>query len=104
MFGLKIVPNMWHLVPLVENTQPLEGTGIFELPRTTIKPNPMLFHLYIVILEVFVKQLKALLYNIEVMTPVITYVKVIILQDNTFLFSTICPMSIGDMDHYDNLV
>ena len=90
---------MWHLVPLVENTQPLEDTGIFEFPP----PNPMLFHLYIVILQVFVEQLKAVLYKIQVMTPVITYVKVT-LQYNPILFSTICPMSIGDMDHYANLV
>ena len=76
MFGLKIVPNMWHLVPLVENTQPLEDMGIFELPHTTVWPNPMLFHLYIVILQlVFVEQLKVVLYKIQVMTPVITYVK-----------------------------
>ena len=95
---------MWHLVPLVENTQPLEDTGIFELPRTTIRPNPMLFHLYIVILQVFVEQLKAMLYKSQVMTPVITYVKVIVLQYNPFLFSTIYPMSIVDMDHYAELI
>ena len=104
VFGLKIVPNMWHLVPLVENTQPLEDTGIFELPRTTIRPNPMLFHLYIVILQLFVEQLKAVLYKSQVMTPVITYVKVILLQYNPLLFSSIFPMSIGDMDHYADLV
>ena len=104
MFGLKIVPNMWHLVPLVENTQPLEDMGIFELPRTTIKPNLMLFHLYIVILQVFVEQLKVVLYKIQVMTPVITYVKLILLQYNLVLFSTICPMSIADMDHYADLI
>ena len=102
--SLKIVPNMWHLVPLMENTQPLEDTGIFEFPCTTIRPNPMLFHLYIVILQVFVEQLKAMLYKIQVMTPIITYVKVILLQYNPFLFSTIYPMSIGDMDHYADLV
>ena len=68
----------------------MEDTGIFELPRTTIRPNLMLLHLYIVILQVFVEQLKAMLYKIQVMTPV--------------LFSTIYPMSIGDMDHYDDLV
>ena len=75
--GLKIVQNMWHLVPLVENTQPLEDTRVFQLPRTTIRPYPMLFHLYIVILQVFVEQLKYVLYKSQVMTPVITYVKVI---------------------------
>ena len=74
IFGLKIVPNMWHLASLVENTQPLEDTGISEFPNTTIRPNPMLFHL--VILQVFVEQLKAMLYKSQVMTPVITYVKV----------------------------
>ena len=95
---------MWHRVPLVENTQPLEDIGIFELPCTTIRPNPMLFHLYIVILQVFIEHLKAMLYKSQVMTPVITYVKVILLQYNPLLFSTICPMSIGDMDHYTNLV
>ena len=95
---------MWKHVPLMENTQPLEDTGIFELPRTTIRPNPMLFNMYIVILQVFVEQLKAVLYKIQVMTPVITYVKVILLQYNPFLFSTICPMSIGDMNHYVDLV
>ena len=95
---------MSHLVPLVENTQPLEDMGIFELPCTTIKPNLMLFHLYIVILQVFVEQLKAVLYKIQVMTHFITYVKVIRLQYNPILFSTICPMSIGDMDHYADLV
>ena len=81
-----------------------EDTRIFEFPRTTIKPNPMLFHLYIVILQLFVEQLKAMLYKIQVMTPVIAYVKVILLQYNPFLFSTIFPMSIGDMDHYASLV
>src|SRR5713101_8010151 len=95
--NLKIVPNMWHLVTLVENTQPLEDTRIFELPRITIRPNPMLFHMYIVILQVFVEQLKDVLYKRQVMTPVITYVKVILLQYNLVLFSIICPMSIGDM-------
>ena len=95
---------MWHPVPLVENTQPFEDTGIFQLPCTTIKPNPMLFHPYIVILQVFVEQLKAMLYKIQVMTPVITYVKVILLQYNPVLFNTICPMSIGDMDHYADLI
>ena len=104
MSGLKIVPNMWHLVPLVDNTQTLEGMGIFEFPYTTIIPNPMLFHLYIVILQVFVEQSKVVLYKIQVMTPVITYVKVILLQYNPLIFSTTCPMSIGDMDHYDDLV
>ena len=89
--GLKIVPNMWHLVPLVENTQPLEDTGIFEFPGTTIRPNPMLFHLYIVILQVIVEQLKAMLNKIQVITHVITYVKVILLQYNPFLFITIAP-------------
>ena len=89
---LKIAPNMWHLVPLVKSTQPLEDTGIFKLPHTTIRPNPMLFHLYDVILQVFVEQLKAVLYKIQVMTPVITYVKVILLQYNNFIFSTIFPM------------
>ena len=64
----------------------------------------MLFHLYIVILQVFVEQLNAVMYKIQVMTPVITCVKVILLQYNPFLFSTICPMSIGDMDHYADLV
>ena len=53
------------------DTQTLEDTGIFELPRTTIRPNPMLLHLYIVILQVFVEQLKAVLYKSQVMTPVI---------------------------------
>ena len=86
---LKIDPNMCHLVPLVDNTQPLEDMGIFELPRITIRPNPMLFHLYIVILQVFVEQLKAILYKSQVMTPVITYVKVILLQYNPDIFSTI---------------
>ena len=100
----KIVPNMWHLVPLVENTQLLEDTRIFELPHTTIIPNPMLFHMYIVILQVFLEQLKVVLYKIQVMTHVITYVKVILLQYNPVLFSTICPMSIGDMDHYADLI
>ena len=80
---------MWHLMPLVENTQPLEDTGVFELTRTTIRPNPMLFHLYIGILQVVVEQLKVVLYKIQVMTLVITYVKVILLQYNPFLFSTI---------------
>ena len=75
MFSLKIVTNVWHLVPLVENTQPLEDMGIFEFPRTTIILNPMLFHLYIVILQVFVEQLKVVLYKSQVMTPVITYEK-----------------------------
>ena len=89
--GLKIVPNMLHHVPLVENTQPLENMEIFELPRTTIRPNPMLFHMYIVILQVFVEQLKVVYYKIQVMTPVITYVKVILLQYDYFLFSIICP-------------
>ena len=101
--GLKIVPNMWHLVPLVENTQPLEDTRIFEFPHTTISPNPLLFHLYIVILQEFVEKLKAVLYKIQVMTLVITYVKVILLQYNPVLFTTICPMFIGDMDHYADL-
>ena len=64
----------------------------------------MLFHLYIVILQVIVEQLKAVLYKIQVMTPVITYVKVILLQYNPVLFSTIYPMSIGDMDHYADLI
>ena len=64
----------------------------------------MLFHMYIVILQVIVEQLKVVLYKIQVMTPVITYVKVILLQYNPILFSTICPMSIGDMDHYANLI
>ena len=103
VFGLKIVPNMWHLVPLTKNTQPLEDTVIFEFPYTTIRPNPMLFHLYIVILQVFVEQLKVVLYKIQVVTPVITYVKVILLQYNHFLLSTIYPMSRGDMDHYVEL-
>ena len=88
----------------MENTQPLEDTRIFELPCTTIRPNPMLFHLYIVILQVFVEQLKAVLYKIQVMKPIITYVKVIRLQYNPFLFSIICPMSIGDMAYYADLV
>ena len=48
--------------------------------------------------------IEVLLYKIQVMTPVITYVKVILLQYNPFLFSTICPMSIVYMDHYANLV
>ena len=87
----------------MENTQPLEYTEIFEFPRTTIRPNPMLFHLYIVILQVFVEQLNVVLYKIQVMTPVITYVKVI-LQYNPVLSSTICPLSIGDMDHYADLI
>ena len=100
MSGLKIVPNMWHLVPLVENIQPLEDMGIFEFPRTTIRPNPMLFHLYIVILQVIVEQLKAVLYKRQVMTPAITYIKVTLLQYNHFLSSTICPMSVGDMENY----
>ena len=95
---------MWHLVHLMENTQPLEETRNFESPRTTIRPNRMLFHFYIVILQVFVEQLKAMLYKIQVMTHVITYVKVILLQYNHVLFSTICPMSIGDMDHYADLI
>ena len=89
---LKIAPNMWHLVPLVKSTQPLEDTGIFKFPHTTIRPNPMLFHLYDVILQVFVEQLKAMLHKIQVMTPVITYVKVILFQYNNFIFSTIFPM------------
>ena len=63
----------------------------------------MLFHLYIVILQVFVEELKAMLYKIQFMTPAITYEKVILLQYNHVLFSTICPMSIGDMDHYGEL-
>ena len=84
---------MWHLL-----------LGIFEFPRTTIRPNLMLFHLYIVIVQVTVEQLKDVLYKIQVMTPVITYVKVIVLQYNPFLFNTIYPMSIGDMDHYVDLV
>ena len=104
MSTLKTVPNMWHLMPLVENTQPLEDTRIFELPRITIRPNPMLFHMYIVILQVFLEQFKVVLYKIQFMTPVITYVKVIRLQYNPVLFNTICPMSIGDMDHYVDLV
>ena len=95
---------MWHLVPLVENTQPLEETRIFKLPRTSIRPNLMLFHLYIFILQVIVEQLKDVLYKIQVTTHAITYVKVILLQYNPFLFSTIFPMSIGDMDHYAVLV
>ena len=95
---------MWHLVPLMESTQPLEDMRIFELPHTTIRPNPMLLHLYIVILQVFIEQLKAMLYKIQVMTLVITYVKVILLQYNPVLFSTIYPMFIGDMDHYADLV
>ena len=52
----------------------------------------------------FVEQLKVVLYKIQVMTPVITYVKVILLQYNPVLFSTIFPMSIGDMDHYVDLI
>ena len=64
----------------------------------------MLLHLYILILQVFVEQLKAMLYKIQVMTHVITYVKVILLQYNPFLFSIIYPMSIGDMDHFADLV
>ena len=104
MLGLKLVPNMWHHVSLVKNTQPLEDTRIFEFPCTTIIPNPMLFHLYIFILQVFVEKLKAVLYKIQVMTPVITYVKVILLQYYPFLLSTIFPMSIDDMDHYVDLV
>ena len=64
----------------------------------------MLFHLYIVLLQVIVEQLKDVLYKSQFMTPVITYVKVILLQYNPFLFSAIYPMSIGDMDHYSNLV
>ena len=60
----------------------------------------MLFHLYIVILQVIVEQLKARLYKSQVMTPVITYVQVILLQYSPFVFITIFPMSIGDMDHY----
>ena len=59
--------------------------------------------MYIVILQVFVEQLKVVLYKIQVMTPIITYVKMI-LQYNPFLFGTIYPMSIGDMDHYVDLV
>ena len=31
--GLKIVPNMWHLVPLVENTQPLEDSKFLIAPH-----------------------------------------------------------------------
>ena len=38
------------------------------------------------------------------MTPVITFVKGILLQCNPFVFSTIFPMSICDMDHYADLV
>ena len=68
------------------------------------RPNPMLFYLYIVILQVFVEQLKAVLYKIQVMTPIITYVKVILFQNNPVLFSTIYPMSIVDMDHYAELI
>ena len=65
----------------------------------------MLFHKYIVILQVLGEQLKDMLYKIQVMTPIITYVKdVILLQYNPFLFSTICSISIGDMDHYVDLV
>ena len=93
-----------HLVPLVENTQPLEDMRIFALPRTTIKPNPMLFHLYIVILQVIVEQLRVVLCKIQVMSTIITYVKVTLLQYNPFLFSTIYPMSIGDINHYVDLV
>ena len=52
----------------------------------------MLLHPYIVILQVFVEQLKAMLYKSKVMTPVITYVKVILLQYNPFIVSTIRPM------------
>ena len=74
MTCLKIVPNMWHLVPLMENTQPLEDTRIFEFLRTTIKPYPNLFHLYIVILQVILEQLKVVLCKIQVMEPIITYV------------------------------
>ena len=91
-------------MPLVEHTKPLEDTYIFEFPYTTIRPNSMLFHMYFVILQVFVEKLKDVLYKIQFMTPVITYVKVILLQYNHVLFSTICPMSIGDMDHYADLI
>ena len=77
----------------------VEDMGIFEFPRTTIRPNPMLFHLYIFILRVIVEQLKVVLYKIQVKTLVVTYVKVLFLQYNPLLFSTIYPMSIGDMDH-----
>ena len=91
-------------MPLVENTQPLEDMGIFKFPRTTIRPNPMLFHLYIVILQVFVEQLKVVLNKSQVMTPVITYVKVTLLHYIPFLSSTIFPMSIGYMEHCVDLV
>ena len=55
-------------------------------------------------LQVIVEQLKVLLYKIHVVTFVITYVEVILLQYNHVVFSTIYPMHIGDMDHYDDLV
>ena len=64
----------------------------------------MLFHLYIFILQVIVEKLKAVLYKILVITHVITSVEVILLQYNPIVFSTIYPMSIGDMDHYAYLV
>ena len=48
----------------------------------------------------FVEELKAVLYKIQVMTHVLTYVKVILLQYNPFLFSTIYPIFIDDLDYY----
>ena len=57
-------------------------------------------HSYHMILE----QFKAMLHVMDVMGLVVTYVEVTLFQYHTFLFITIWPMSIRDMDHYTHLL
>ena len=102
--GLKIVPNMWHLVPFVEHTQPLEDSKHFLISPHNHHTKSIVLPFVYYYPSSDCRTIEVVLYKIQVMTHFITYVEVILLQYNHVVFSTILCMSIVDMDHYYDLV
>ena len=51
----------------------------FELTSTSIRPNLVLIHLYVPTLQMIIEHDEAMMYIVEVMAPIITYVEVIFL-------------------------
>ena len=59
--------------------------------------------MYVLSLQVIIEHDESMMYIVEVMEPIITYVEVIFLHNFSFPFSLIYAMPICDMDHQGNL-
>ena len=60
--------------------------------------------MYVPTLQVIIEHDEQMMYIVEVMAPIITYVEVIFFQNVSFLFTAIWAMSVCDMDHQGNLL